>query len=64
VARLYKCPDCGATVESGDLVYPIPDVEEKVLPGEPMPVGECRECGALVPAEPVETDDRLNEEED
>lgn len=64
MARLYICPDCGAKAESGDLIWPIPDIEEKVLPGEAMPAGECAECGALVPAEPVEGDVRLNEEDD
>ena len=48
---IYECPGCGAHLDSGSVIWPIPDVEEKVLPGESMPAGECPECGELIEAE-------------
>lgn len=63
MARIYKCEDCGAEVESGRLIWPITDVSEKVLPGEIMPAGECPECGALVPSGTAGADESLNDEE-
>ena len=53
---IYECPGCGAHLDLGSVIYPIPDVEEKILPGEPMPVGECPECGELIEAE-IDVDD-------
>ena len=49
--RGYICPECEARFDAGALIYPVPEVEERVLPGEAMPAGECPECGALVPVE-------------
>jgi hypothetical protein len=37
-----------AEVEPEQLVRPIPEVHEKVLPGEPMPEGQCPDCDAMV----------------
>ena len=60
--RLYTCLDCGARHESGDLVWPIADLSERVLPGDVMPAGECPDCGALVPTDAKEA--RLTEDND
>lgn len=46
--KVFECPGCRARVDGGELIYPVPDVQEKVLPGEPMPEGECPECGELI----------------
>ncbi len=43
-----ECPDCGQRLAGADLVWPIPSVSEKVLPGEIMPCGECPDCDGLV----------------
>jgi endogenous inhibitor of DNA gyrase (YacG/DUF329 family) len=43
-----RCPECRTKLDTRDLIWPIPDVHEKVLPSEPMPEGECPDCGALV----------------
>ena len=48
MAKTYVCPGCESRVTDDRLVYPVPDVQEKVLPGEPMPYGECPECGSLI----------------
>ena len=63
MARIYRCEDCGAEIESGRLIWPITDVSEKVLPGEIMPAGECPECGALVASGATQEEDGLNDEE-
>jgi len=42
-----QCANCQAYWHSDELVYPIPHLEERVAPGEPMPEGECPACGAL-----------------
>ena len=44
---LYECQNCGKAFPEAKLVTPIPDLEQRVMPGEPMPAGECPECGAL-----------------
>ena len=49
--RYYICPECEVRLGIDTLIYPVPEVEERVLPGEAMPAGECPECGALVPVE-------------
>ena len=41
-----ECQNCGAIVNDEDL-KPIKDLMQRVEPGEPMPSGECPECGAL-----------------
>lgn len=42
-----ECDNCGAIRSQHALVWPIPDVCERVLPGGTMPAGECPDCGAL-----------------
>lgn len=42
-----RCQNCGAVRDAEELVRPIPDVEERVAPGETMPYGECPDCGAV-----------------
>ena len=44
----HICPDCDQCLDDDALVWPIPDIAEKVLPGEAMPAGECPDCGALI----------------
>jgi len=46
----HICPGCGQHLDDDALVWPVPDVGEKVLPGEMMPAGECPDCGSLVSA--------------
>lgn len=43
----FECQNCGEVWGENELVNPIPDLVERVAPGEPMPAGECPECGAL-----------------
>lgn len=48
-ADIYECQNCGQGWTLEELKTPIPDLEKRVEPGEPMPAGECPdpECGAL-----------------
>jgi hypothetical protein len=43
---IYRCQNCDARWTEDDLL-PITNIEERVLPGEIMPSGECPGCGAL-----------------
>ena len=59
----YSCPNCGAVHRRLKVEFPdIPDLLERIAPGEPVPAGECPDCGALVhadeatPAAPMSTD--------
>jgi hypothetical protein len=55
----YVCPDCERIWGRKELLNPwpdIPDLAERVQPGEPCPAGECPECGALVCPNPSEED--------
>lgn len=48
-----ECDNCGEVCAEADLrsVFPdIPDLMVRIAPGEPVPVGECPKCGALVHA--------------
>lgn len=50
-----NCPNCNKPCET---VNPeITRLHERVAPGEPMPLGECWDCGALVQAEPANDDE-------
>jgi len=40
------CQNCGKEWDNGQL-NPIQDIHQRVEPGEPMPSGECPDCGAL-----------------
>jgi DNA-directed RNA polymerase subunit RPC12/RpoP len=44
--RVAACQDCGKKWPTAAL-YPVRDAGQRVAPGEPMPAGECPECGAL-----------------
>lgn len=44
----HICSGCRQRLDDDSLVFPVPNVAEKVLPGEPMPVGECPDCGTLI----------------
>lgn len=52
----YKCQNCEMGFEEEDIEklpvkFPdIPHLFERIAPGEPVPYGECPECGALVHA--------------
>jgi len=46
-----ECGNCGRVLAEAELthVFPdIPDLTQRITPGEPVPAGECPECGALV----------------
>lgn len=59
-ADFSRCQNCDVIVRSADLP-PIADLEQRVESGEPMPSGECPECGALCqPFEPP-TDEQMRE---
>ena len=47
----HECQNCG-TQFSEDELKPIEDLGQRVAPNEPMPSGQCPECGAL--CHPVE----------
>jgi hypothetical protein len=42
-----QCQNCGRLFKEDELVNPIPDLEQRVAPGEVMPSGECPACGAV-----------------
>ena len=45
----YLCSNCGAIHERLNVQFPdIPHLLERIAPGEPVPAGECPDCGALV----------------
>jgi len=45
----YECQNCDTPFWTDEaLVRPVPDLEQRVVAGEPMPPGECPHCGALV----------------
>ena len=44
----YRCENCGVGYRSISELDPVVDLEERVATGEPMPVGECPACGAVV----------------
>jgi len=44
---VYECQDCGKRWSLDELKLDIPDIQQRVAPGEPMPAGECPDCGAL-----------------
>jgi hypothetical protein len=43
----HQCQNCERQFGEDELVNPIPDLGQRVAPGEPMPSGECPACGAL-----------------
>ena len=48
-----ECGNCGKVSDEKELrhVFPdIPDLTERIAPGEPVPFGECPKCGALAHA--------------
>ena len=49
--ELTVCQNCRARWPSQDLL-PVQDIFQRVAPGEPMPSGECPDCGALCHPEP------------
>ena len=50
----YRCDNCQKGYGSLYELNPVRDLEQRVAPGEPRPVGECPHCGAVV--HPVEQD--------
>ena len=42
----YECQNCGSEWAEDELEDLI-DITERVAPGEPMPAGQCPDCGAL-----------------
>ena len=45
-AGLAECQDCGMRWGDADL-REVRHLTERLLPGEPMPAGECPDCGAV-----------------
>lgn len=45
-AGKYECQNCGIRLDEDEL-NPVKDISERVAPGEPIPAGECPDCGAL-----------------
>lgn len=45
----HVCQNCQQVWAEKDLIVPIPDLDQRVAPGEPMPSGECptKDCGAV-----------------
>jgi hypothetical protein len=43
---LVACENCDWRGQPDDL-QPVCDLLERVAPGEPMPAGQCPDCGAL-----------------
>lgn len=49
---MYTCDNCGHRCPEFEVAFPdIPDLLERINPGERVPAGECPECGALVHTE-------------
>lgn len=44
----FRCDNCDAGYHSVSELKPVPDLEQRVAPGELVPVGECTACGAVV----------------
>ena len=43
---IVRCGNCGWHGKAAKTL-PIQDLEERITPGEEVPVGECPECGCL-----------------
>jgi hypothetical protein len=52
-----KCQNCQREWPDSVLINPIPDLMERIAPGEPMPSGECPGCGAVCQPVPKEDGD-------
>jgi hypothetical protein len=44
--RLTECQNCGVAREE-DQLHEVRDIFQRVAAGEPMPAGECPDCGAI-----------------
>jgi hypothetical protein len=53
---MCRCEDCGVETPAAEL-DPISDIEQRVSVGEPMPAGQCPDCGAV--AHPIPYEQRL-----
>ena len=50
MSSFIQCDNCGKRFRAGEIVvaFPcIPDLTERVSPGEVVPFGECNDCGCL-----------------
>lgn len=52
----FECQNCGKRWAIDELL-PVQDLLQRVAPGEPMPAGECPECGAVCHGEDDDDDD-------
>ena len=52
-----ECQNCKREWPDSVLINPIPDLMERVAPGESMPSGECPGCGAVCQPVPKEDGD-------
>lgn len=60
--KTFQCQNCLKVWNESKLKLEIPDLQERVLSGEPMPAGECPECGAL--CHQLDNEDELEEEDE
>lgn len=60
--KTYQCQNCLKIWHESQLKTEIPDLQERVAPGETMPAGECPECGAL--CHQLDNEDELEEEDE
>jgi hypothetical protein len=51
---LHQCQNCGTLYLFSELTNPVPDLQERVAPGEPMPSGECPEADCRAVCHPAE----------
>lgn len=64
LVTVYRCQNCDfETLHETELKEP-KDLWERVAPGEPVPAGECPDCGALCHGEDVPADEAPKAEED
>lgn len=51
-----RCENCGWNGFLGDVIVlgDVPDLAERISPGEEVPAGECPDCGALAHLDPVQ----------
>jgi DNA-directed RNA polymerase subunit RPC12/RpoP len=44
----YKCADCQSILVESEIEPVVGNLAQRILPGDTVPAGECRRCGAVV----------------
>jgi len=44
---IYVCDNCSSEWTKDDLDV-VDNIEDRVMPGEPMPAGQCPKCGSVL----------------